>query len=124
MKLIIAGSRDITNYAALEKAIAASKFAEEEIEEVVSGGATGADTLGEKWAVKHGIKVKRFPANCDRDGKAAGPIRNKKMAEYAGESGCLLALWDGSSFGTKHMLGIAKGMGMRYKVYKPKNKRG
>jgi len=123
MKLIIAGSRDITNYLALENAMKTSGF-DKEVTEIVSGGATGADTLGERWAKEHKIRVKRFPANWDRDGKAAGPIRNKAMAVYVGESGCLLALWDGTSFGTKHMLGIAKGMGMRYKVYKPKNKRG
>ena len=122
LKLIIAGTRTITNYALLEKAMIASKFAEEEIEEVVSGGAAGVDTLGEQWAKKHGIKVKRFPANWDRDGKAAGPIRNKAMAVYAHKDGdgALLALWDGKSPGTSHMIFLARGMGLRGKIYKIK----
>jgi len=53
------------------------------IREVVSGGASGADAAGERWARKRGIPVKRFPADWDKYGPAAGPIRNRQMAEYA-----------------------------------------
>ncbi len=42
------------------------------------------------------------------------------MAEYVGPTGALLALWDGKSPGTKHMANVAKMVGMRVKVYKPK----
>lgn len=119
MKLIIAGSRGITNPSVLEQAIVASKFAEEEITEVVSGGARGADALGEQWAAAHGVACKVMLACWDTHGKAAGPMRNKKMAEYVGPDGALLALWDGVSYGTKHMISVAKMVGMRVKVYKP-----
>jgi hypothetical protein len=53
------------------------------IREVVSGGASGADAGGEAWARKRGIPIKRFPADWDTHGRAAGPIRNRQMAEYA-----------------------------------------
>ncbi len=53
------------------------------IREVVSGGASGADAGGEAWARKRGIPVKRFPADWNTHGRAAGPIRNRQMAEYA-----------------------------------------
>jgi len=53
------------------------------ITEVVSGGATGIDKEGEDYAYAHGIPVKRFPADWDKHGKAAGPIRNRDMAKYA-----------------------------------------
>ena len=53
------------------------------IREVVSGGATGADAGGEAWARKRGIPVKRFPADWNTHGRAAGPIRNRQMAEHA-----------------------------------------
>ena len=122
MKLIIAGSRTITNPELLEKAMIASKFAQEELEEIISGGAKGVDTLGELWATKHNVPIKRFPADWDKHGKGAGPIRNKKMAEYVGASGGLLALWDGASPGTNHMMFVAKSLGLRVKVYKPKSK--
>ncbi len=53
------------------------------IREVVSGGASGADAGGEAWAKKRGIPIKRFPADWKTHGRAAGPIRNRQMAEYA-----------------------------------------
>ena len=37
----------------------------------------------------------------NKHGKAAGPIRNRQMAEYAD---CLIAVWDGKSRGTKNMI--------------------
>jgi hypothetical protein len=53
------------------------------IREVVSGGASGADAGGESWARKRGIPIKRFLADWNTHGRAAGPIRNRQMAEYA-----------------------------------------
>ena len=53
------------------------------IREVVSGGASGVDAGGEAWAKKRGIPIKRFPADWKTHGRAAGPIRNRQMAEYA-----------------------------------------
>lgn len=121
IKLIIAGTRTITDYSILVKALESSGFSGE-VTEVVSGGAAGPDTLGERWAKEKGIKVKRFPADWDKYGKSAGPRRNKQMAEYVGKDGALLALWDGTSAGTKHMIFVARGMGMKGKIYKPINK--
>lgn len=53
------------------------------IGELVSGGASGADRCGEQWATAKGIPIKRFPADWNTHGRAAGPIRNRQMAEYA-----------------------------------------
>lgn len=80
MKVIIAGSRSIADYKTVELAIEAAQF---EIDEVVSGGATGVDRLGELWAKENEIKMTQFPAFWNIYGRAAGPIRNKEMAEYA-----------------------------------------
>ncbi len=100
MKLIIAGSRSFTDYELLsEKAAKVNNF--EEITEVVCGGAKGADILGKKWADENEIPVKLMPANWSKHGKAAGPIRNREMAEYAD---ALLVFWDGESPGTKNMI--------------------
>lgn len=71
------------------------------ITEVVCGKASGADTLGERWAIWNNISVKEFPAEWNRLGKSAGFIRNVAMAHYAN---ALIALWDGTSRGTKHMI--------------------
>jgi hypothetical protein len=80
MKLIIAGGR---NYKFADADIARLDAIREEITEVVSGGATGADREGERWAEKHEIPVKVFPADWERHGKSAGPRRNREMAAYA-----------------------------------------
>lgn len=53
------------------------------IEKIVSGGATGADTLAKWYAGKYGIPFEEFPANWDRFGRAAGPMRNKQIVEAA-----------------------------------------
>lgn len=68
------------------------------ITEVVSGVAHGVDKLGERWAQAHKIPVKQFPAQWNKYGNAAGPIRNREMAEYAD---ALIAVWDGQSRGHK-----------------------
>ena len=78
MKLIIAGGRKY-RLTADDAAYLDGLF----IEEIVSGGATGADSGGEAYATHRGLNVKRFPADWDAYGKAAGPIRNRQMAEYA-----------------------------------------
>ena len=49
---------------------------------VVSGGASGADRLGEQWAVSLKIPVKIFKADWSQHGSAAGPIRNQQMADF------------------------------------------
>ena len=105
MRVIIAGSRDIKS---VEPVYTAIKRAEQQgiiITHVVSGGARGVDTLGEFWAEVKGYPVERFPADWEKHGRAAGPIRNEQMAEWAD---ALIAVWDGKSSGTKHMIECMK----------------
>ena len=83
MKVIIAGSRTITDHMFAEDAMGAFIKEHGKITEIVSGGARGADQLGEELAHFYMIPLKRFPADWDAHGKAAGPIRNRQMAEYA-----------------------------------------
>lgn len=63
--------------------------------------AKGADTLGELWALKEGKRVARFPANWNKYGRAAGPVRNKQMAEYA--DALIVFIWNNSR-GSANML--------------------
>lgn len=107
MITIIAGSRDITDLRLLEKVIVDSKI---KITEVVCGGARGVDDLGRKWSGNgNRIPLKLFPADWNRFGKSAGYKRNVEMANYAN---ALIALWDGTSRGTKHMINIATQKGL------------
>lgn len=102
MKVIIAGSRFITNYELLLDAIEEADF---EITEVVCGAAAGVDSMGERYAKENNIKLSFFYANWRELGKAAGLKRNEQMGNY-GEG--LIAIWDGKSKGTKHMISYAK----------------
>lgn len=112
MKVIIAGGRNVTTYAYVEDAVKDSGF---NITEVVSGCARGADTLGEKYANNNGITIKKFPADWDTHGKRAGYIRNCQMGDYAD---ALIAIWDGESRGTKHMIDYATKKGLEVFVYR------
>lgn len=102
MRVIIAGSRNIHDYKLVEQAVAEAGFT---IDEIVSGGAYGVDALGEHYAFANNIKLKIFPAAWDAYGKAAGYRRNYEMAEYAD---ALIAVWNGESRGTEHMIHIAR----------------
>lgn len=108
MKVIIAGSRDITDYDLVVKSICQFVKYNGPITEVICGEAPGVDSLGKKWAIDNNIPVKSFPANWDLYGKKAGPIRNKEMAKYAAESngGCL-AIQQNDSKGTQSMITLA-----------------
>lgn len=111
MRVIIAGSRTVTNYEALLSAIRDSGFV---ISEVVSGGAAGADALGERWALENSVPLRKFPADWATHGRAAGPIRNTEMAQYAD---ALIAIWDGASRGTANMISTANRRGLRVHLH-------
>lgn len=98
MRCIIAGSRYAKHYSHVVDAVKASDFS---ISVVISGGAKGADSLGEAWAIKNHKTLEIFPADWGKYGYAAGPIRNRQMASKAE---ALIALWDGKSRGTKNMI--------------------
>jgi len=121
MKLIIAGSRTVSptpeeisnELRCMEKpenGIRIDPY--EDITEVVSGTADGADAAGEAWADSCRIPVRRFPAAWAIHGKAAGKLRNREMAEYGD---ALLAFWDGMSSGTCDMVTrmVARGKPVR-----------
>lgn len=80
MKVIVAGSRDITDRELVFAAIESSGFT---ITEVVSGKCRGVDTIGEEWAAANGIPVKPFPPSKAYHPKVAPLVRNTAMAKYA-----------------------------------------
>jgi len=116
MRTIIAGPRDYNNYEDLLLAIEQITW---EITEVVSGGARGVDTMGERWAKEHNIPIKRFDADWKGWGKKAGMIRNARMANYVGKEGALLALYDYDkrSPGTTNMIEVATEKGLTKYVF-------
>lgn len=113
MKVIIAGGRDISNrdrvFAIIDRDLL--RWKEEglpAVTEIMSGCARGVDTLGEQYAAAHNIPVKKFPADWDVNGKAAGPIRNRQMADYADR---LIVIMHIDSKGSKNMYETMKKLG-------------
>jgi len=129
-KVIIAGTRSFTDYDLLVKTM--DKLLKNKIDiakpdkdiEIISGKASGADSLGEKYARQKGFGLKEFPADwknisvekCvvkeNKYGKyntLAGTNRNKQMADYA--DACVV-FWDGKSSGSKNMIELARGRGI------------
>jgi SLOG family YspA-like protein len=107
MRTIIAGGRDIWDYAALESAIFQIDWP---ITRVVCGMARGMDSVGWAWAHINGIPIDEYWADWDGKGKAAGILRNIEMAHHAD---ALIVVWDGQSKGSGHMLRVAGAMKLR-----------
>jgi hypothetical protein len=104
MKLAIVGSRTFNDYELLEKSIL-DKFDLKNIDLIVSGGAVGADKLGEKFAEKHSIEPLILKPDWNKYGKRAGYERNKDIIKNCDT---VIAFWNGESPGTKHSIDIAK----------------
>ena len=107
MRVIIAGSRTFNNCGYFkEKMLEVQK--QINIDEIISGMAKGPDLMGAYWGERHNIPVKKFYADWEKYGNAAGYIRNVEMAQAAD---FLIAFWDGKSKGTKHMIDTMKKQG-------------
>ena len=115
MRVIIAGSRAFNDYQLLCETITNLQNDGLVIDEVVCGGAKGADELGVRWAKEFNVPIKYFLADWDQYGRFAGPKRNMDMGEYADY---LIAFWDGISRGTKSMIEIMKRMNKHGRIIK------
>ena len=112
MHLLITGSRGITP-SAVEHIL--NRFhATWPITELTHGGARGVDKSADAWAEKHLLtdplnSVNVHPAQWDRHGKRAGLIRNEEMLATCPALDCAyLAIWDGKSTGTAHMVNLMR----------------
>lgn len=119
MKVIIAGSRGITDLETVREAFEDSPFKWSDVNEVVSGEADGVDSIGEKLAEENNIPVETFPVDNFVDespSKKVAPIfRNEAMAEYAD---ALVAVWDGDSPGTEDMISQAEREDLRVSIHR------
>lgn len=106
-KVIVAGSREFNNEEVLSRELCdlllkpISAIEPLVLIEVVSGGDIGDDRMGEVFARRNNIPVRKFPIDWETHGKSAGYIRDVEMADYADE---LIVFWDGKSSDTKNMI--------------------
>ena len=106
-KLVIAGSREFKDYSLLSETLDKhlKNRARNKAITIISGTAKGADQLGEQYAKEKGYKIEYYPADWERYGNAAGPIRNTQMAKAADD---VIVFWDGKSAGTRNMMEAAE----------------
>lgn len=117
MKVLISGSRTITDNKIFLDCIKKSKFF---ITEIVCGfdeekqQPEGIDLLAYYYAKRYNIIVHTYPADWNKYKKAAGPIRNEQMVRESGAE-ALIAIWDSVSRGTINTVNL-------WKKYRPDNK--
>lgn len=114
-RVIVAGTRTFNYYGMLElRLLEFLKGYDLKDVEIISGGASGADSLGEKFARLHGCKLTIIEADWNQFGRKAGIIRNAQMAKYAAEipESICICFWDGASNGTKNMMEQAEKFGL------------
>lgn len=110
-RTIIAGSRLVHSYEAVEQALDQCGW---QPSLVLCGMARGVDTPGERWAQMHGIPVAHYPADWAGQGLSAGHNRN---AEMAANADALVAIWNGRSPGTRNMIERARSDGLRVHIH-------
>jgi SLOG family YspA-like protein len=115
MRVLVCGGRYYSDREALEKYLDAL-HSESPISLVIDGGASGADTLANQWAVERHIRAASFPADWRKHGKAAGPIRNQQMLDE-GKPDVVVAFPGGR--GTADMVARAKRAGVPVREVSP-----
>lgn len=113
MKIVIFGSRGITDFATLNDyfiEVINTNYPDLSVEDIsiLSGTARGVDQMGEQLAELYGFNVITFVPDWDTYGKSAGYRRNAVMASKADIGICL---WDSKSRGTKHMINALRNSG-------------
>ena len=103
MKLLIVGSRSIRNFDL-------APYIPDGVEQIISGGANGVDTLAEEYADKKRISKIILRPDYARYGKSAPLKRNEEMVKMAD---AVLVIWDGVSRGTKYTVDYAEKQGKK-----------
>lgn len=113
MRIIIAGSRSI-DQVTFSQAISHCPWLSQATV-ILSGGARGVDQLAEKWAKEQDYPLSIHKPDWKRYGRGAGLIRNRSMVD---DADALLAIWDGHSRGTCHVIEYAHSKSLKVGIYR------
>ena len=106
MNIAIVGGRDFSDYTLLKESLSAYISIYSGIpDNIVSGGAKGADTLAAQFATEMDIPLLVFKPDYQKYGRGATLVRNTQIIENAD---VVFAFWDGQSKGTKDSITKAK----------------
>ena len=101
IKVIVCGGRNFSDQQKINKILAEYIHP---YSMIIHGGASGADSLAEKWAKKNGVHTAIVNARWENFGHKAGPMRNRKMLSLNPD---LCIAFPGGK-GTKHMVSLCK----------------
>jgi hypothetical protein len=113
-RILVCGSRDFVDEAVIREELARLSLRTT----IIHGAAPGADTLADRIAKELGLRVRPFPADWDRYGDSAGPIRNQQMLDE-GKPSRAIAFVRGllrNSRGTRDMVKRAHKAGIQMRV--------
>lgn len=114
MRVIIAGSRWITDADPVVEAIEASGW-RDQITTVIQGGCRGVDRTAKEWAFFNRKECVTVRADWKAHGRSAGPLRNRVML---GRADAVIAVWDGCSRGTADMIRATQEAGVPLYVHR------
>lgn len=110
IRLLVCGGRDYHNetelFGVLDRIV-------DRVDVLIHGAARGADSVAHRWAEARGIPIESYPANWNKHGRAAGPIRNTQMLEE-GRPDLVVAFCGGR--GTQNMISQSKERGVPVEV--------
>lgn len=108
LKVLVCGDRSWTNTRLILECMKALYY-EMGYDTLIEGEARGADKIAANCAHYLGMAVLDFPADWEKFGKAAGPIRNQRMLTV-GKPDLVVAFHNNieESRGTKDMINKAK----------------
>lgn len=115
MKILVCGSRDWEDPHAVYIVLAGAKTLSDSLEEpleIVHGAAKGADTIAGQMGDLLGATIIPVPADWNKDGKAAGPLRNQKMLDEHDIQVTYAFRLPGKSNGTDDMVRRSKSAGI------------
>ena len=115
--VLVCGGRDYDDENTL-RALLDHVHANRGIWTILQGGARGADTLAHQWAIARGVRSLTVPAQWDKHGRAAGPIRNQEMLNLINPGYDGVIAFPGGA-GTRNMVDIARDKGFEPLVVTP-----
>lgn len=113
-RVAIIGSRTFKNKNLVDK-VMGNMLQKYNITCIISGGAKGADTLGEKWANKNKIPTNIFCPDF-KNRKNAYHFRDRQIVQ---DADIIVAFWNGYSSGTKYTINYAKSLDREVLIIKP-----
>lgn len=113
MRVLVCGGRQFDDWYLMKRFLDGLHLGSERFSVVIHGCARGADEMAEKWARQADVDFLRFYADWEKDGRAAGPIRNARMLTE-GRPDLVIAFPGGK--GTADMISRARKAGVKVMV--------